>query len=68
MSDDFTRQLGDPQEGRFRAALQYRQDSTCPTTVGARLRPPRIAGWQNLGRADGNLVKPDVLSGKWIAH
>lgn len=34
VSDDFTRQLGDPLEGRLRAALQYREDGTCPSTVG----------------------------------
>ena len=33
VSDDFTRQLGDPEEGRLRAALQYREDGSCPTVI-----------------------------------
>ena len=66
VSDDFTRQLGDPQEGRFRAALQYREDGTCPTTLGGRLKPPRYPEWQNLSQAEGELTKLHVLSGKWL--
>ncbi|MBL6689560.1 MAG: peptidase [Pseudomonadales bacterium] len=34
VSDDFTRQLGDPEEGRLKAALQYHADGSCPTIVG----------------------------------
>ena len=35
VSDDFTRQLGDPQEGRLRAALRYRGDGSCPTVIAS---------------------------------
>lgn len=64
VSDDFTRQLGDPLEGRFRAALQFREDGTCPTLVNAKLKPPRYPGWQNLGQAEGEVLK--TISGKWM--
>ncbi len=30
VEDDFSRALGDPQEGMFAAALQYRESGTCP--------------------------------------
>ena len=35
VSDDFTRQLGDPNEARLAAALQYRANGTCPSTPSA---------------------------------
>ncbi|MBT4162121.1 MAG: peptidase [Gammaproteobacteria bacterium] len=60
VSDDFTRQLGDPLEGRLRAALQFRENSTCPSTTNARLKPVR-AGWQQLSKADGEIIKPEFL-------
>ena len=34
IADDFTKQLGDPTEDRFAAALQYRENETCPTASG----------------------------------
>lgn len=34
VADDFTKQLGDPTEDRFAAALQYRENETCPTASG----------------------------------
>jgi len=33
VSDDFNHELGDPQEGRLKAALAYRNNATCPTLV-----------------------------------
>jgi hypothetical protein len=61
VSDDFTRALGDPQEGRLRAALQYRADGTCPTTTsGARLRS-FSAGKKLLNATEGKVVKPAWL-------
>lgn len=62
VSDDFTRPLGDPLEGRLRAALQYREDGSCPSVVGgnqARAKPrlrtgPAIA----TGMPPGKVVLP----------
>ncbi len=34
LADDFTHQLGDPEEARFAAALAYRQDGSCPVAGG----------------------------------
>ncbi len=62
VSDDFTRQLGDPQEGMTRAALQYRADASCPLTT-ARRKPPTRPGWQSLGQADAKVAK--LINGKW---
>ena len=65
VSDDFTRQLGDPLEGMTRAALQYREDTSCPLTT-ARLKSPTRVGWQNLGKADADVAK--FVNGKWVAQ
>ncbi len=35
VSDDFEHQLGDPDEGRLRAALTYRETGACPTTISS---------------------------------
>ena len=56
VSDDFTRQLGDPQEGRLRAALQYREDGTCPTIVGSNSNQA-VSAAQPLNAADGIIAK-----------
>ncbi|MBT7880022.1 MAG: peptidase [Gammaproteobacteria bacterium] len=56
VSDDFTRQLGDPQEGRLRAALQYREDGTCPTIVGSSSNQA-VSAAQPLNAADGVIAK-----------
>ena len=65
VSDDFTRQLGDPLEGMTRAALQYREDTSCPLTT-ARLKPAARVGWQNLGKANADVAK--FVNGKWVAQ
>lgn len=49
VSDDFTKQLGDPEEGRLQAALQYRADGTCPTVVSGSQNAAR--GKQRAGLA-----------------
>ena len=36
VADDFSRQLGDVQEGRLAAALQYRLDGSCPVAPAAK--------------------------------
>ncbi len=63
VSDDFTRQLGDPLEGMTRAALRYREDSNCPLTT-AKIKPPKRLGWQNLGHANARIAK--TINGKWL--
>ena len=63
VSDDFTRALGDPREGRLNAALQYREDGSCPSVVGARLKPVR-PGWQRLNQANGEVIKPEFLKNR----
>lgn len=49
VSDDFTKQLGDPEEGRLQAALHYRADGTCPTVVSGSQNAAR--GKQRAGLA-----------------
>lgn len=60
VSDDFTRQLGDPLEGRLRAALQYRQDGTCPSILSAANARPR----SRLAAVDGEVIKPAWLQSR----
>ncbi len=63
VSDDFTRQLGDPEEGRLKAALQYREDGTCPSIVGA--SPTQLArSAQPLNAAEGDLAKTAWLQNR----
>jgi hypothetical protein len=38
VADDFDSALGDPAEGRFAAALAYRESPSCPTPSG--IAPP----------------------------
>ena len=61
VSDDFTRALGDPQEGRLRAALQYRADGTCPTTTSSASLRSFSAGKKLLNATEGKVVKPAWL-------
>lgn len=35
VADDFSKQLGDPEEARLAAALSYMQDGSCPTASGS---------------------------------
>jgi len=56
VSDDFTRQLGDPEEGRLKAALQYREDGTCPTIVSSSSNQA-VRASQPLNAAEGDLIK-----------
>lgn len=44
VADDFTKQLGDPTEDRFAAALQYRDNQTCPVASGVAAGEPEGRG------------------------
>jgi carboxyl-terminal processing protease len=39
VADDFSKELGDPTEGRLAAALSYRQTGICPSQKSSRLGP-----------------------------
>jgi carboxyl-terminal processing protease len=56
VADDFTRALGDPQEGRLAATIAYRATQTCPAPTGT-------AGPLSLPSVDGEVVKP-----KWLMN
>ena len=43
VADDFGALLGDPTEGRLAAALQYRENGTCPTASGSSAPPAASA-------------------------
>ena len=62
VSDDFTRQLGDPLEGRLRAALQYRRDGTCPVILSNGQKKSDRAT-RSLNATDGNIPKA-----KWLQN
>ena len=63
VSDDFTRQLGDPEEGRLKAALQYREDGTCPTIVSSSPNQA-VRTAQPLNAAEGDLIKAAWLQNR----
>ncbi|WP_372872103.1 S41 family peptidase [Shewanella sp.] len=42
LDDDFAHQLGDPAESLLAAALQYRQDQTCPAPAAASMTPFKV--------------------------
>jgi carboxyl-terminal processing protease len=54
VADDFSRALGDPQEGRLAAALQYRASQSCPAASGF---APGMLG------SLGGLISMDQLDG-----
>jgi len=51
VADDFTHALGDPDEARLKAALDYRTSTNCPPATGL----ARLASASNLSAADGML-------------
>ncbi len=66
VSDDFTRALGDPQEERLKAALQFRADGTCPTTASNARSRSMSAGDQRLNAAEGKVAKPAWLMNRML--
>ncbi len=65
VSDDFSKQLGDELEGRLRAALQYREDGTCPSTVGSSSTPALASRKSSAqGRQIVNVPKPAWLTNR----
>jgi C-terminal processing protease CtpA/Prc len=61
--DDFTRALGDPAEGRFSAALEYRASGTCP---GAAFSSLDSSGRGSLASVDGRVYKPQWLENRLL--
>ena len=59
VEDDFTRDLGDPEEAMLGAALQYAQDGTCPAV---NTQKPRLAAQQalSIGERDPLVEHPRV--------
>jgi len=60
VADDFTHQLGDPNEGRLAAALFYRNNSACssgPTGAAGRTQIQSVNGQVDLSNVDGTLFK-----------
>lgn len=58
VADDFTKALGDPVEARLAAALDYRDNPTCPAATG--LAPPGVfkaSAGSDLAAADGYAPK-----------
>ena len=61
VADDFSRQLGDVQEGRLAAALQYRSDGTCPQAPAA-----KRAGTRSGAVAEPMLVRSVLRENRWL--
>ncbi|MDA0977291.1 MAG: S41 family peptidase [Proteobacteria bacterium] len=64
VSDDFTRLLGDPLEGRLRAALTYREDGSCPSVISGRNARPH----RSLSSVDGVVIKPEWLMNRLLVE
>ncbi len=65
VADDFTRDLGDPAEARFAAALQYRAGGTCPTPpVGPQLK----GNFQAPRASEGYMHKPPMLENRILGR
>jgi len=62
VADDFTRQLGDPTEARFAAALAYRDGGGCPAATGV---APGVLGKASLPL---NAVEPIVPKSVWLMN
>ncbi len=60
VGDDFAHALGDPNEGRLAAALQYRSGQACPAPSGIALPGVR----QALNAAEGRVFKSAFLSNR----
>ncbi|MFN3314670.1 MAG: peptidase, partial [Hyphomonas sp.] len=52
VADDFSRELGDPDEALLSAALTYRATLACPSTAGQEAAPSIVAS----ERVDGGLA------------
>ena len=74
IGDDFTHALGDPLEGLFAAALNYRATATCPAAGG--FAPGAVASASNrptagqpvasdLAAAGDAIVKPPMREMRW---
>lgn len=65
--DDFTHALGDPEEERFAAALQYRLSQTCPAVTG--VSSPGFTkpfGASAPAISEGGAVKSPWLMNRWL--
>ena len=74
VGDDFTHALGDPLEGRFAAALNYRATAICPvasgfapnaTALALRFSPTGQPAELDLGTAGGAIAKPPLRESRW---
>ncbi len=64
VADDFTRALGDTNEGRLKAALDFRasgnSNASCPAATGFAPGAQLKAGQQTLSVTDGQMYKSPV--------
>jgi len=69
VADDFTHQLGDPEEARFAAALGYRVDGGCPIPGGLGHSRASVAGSPpDLSAIDGYVAKPFWLQNRMMSQ
>ena len=69
VADDFTHALGDADEGRFAAALAYRNTQTCPTPTGFGERGvASAAATAPLSATDGLMVKSPWLENRSLSR
>ncbi len=69
VSDDFTKQLGDPNEGRLKAALAYRETGNCPTVISAESSArSAVSALKPLDAVDGYIAKPAWLTNRIMSE
>jgi len=69
VADDFTHQLGDPEEARFAAALVYRDDGSCPFPGGLGSSRASVAdSLPDLSAVDGHVPKPIWLQNRMMSQ
>ena len=67
VADDFTHQLGDPEEARFATALAYRVDGSCPAASGLSSDRASVStSLAPLSAVDGYVPKPIWLQNRII--
>jgi hypothetical protein len=66
--DDFSRPLGDPDEARFAAALEYRrtQGQTCPAPSGSKPSFTKPLNGAPSDGLDGTVRKSPWLTNRWL--
>ena len=68
VADDFLHALGDPEEARVAAALNFRDTGECPDVASSSARLLQSSASNPLAAADGTVIKPVWLQNQTVNH